>query len=228
MIYNPPRSAAIFMWLFLPAGAEGQCAVAPPLLNPLLQYLRLIHTKLKLQPTGFRLASNWLLILKFGVNGTMLYQYNPLHFTSLKLVGNQLKSVWSQSVANLICCERAIIMYTFAWCFCNRNGRSAKIIFKKRSNFDFFSAPTDGAILALSSRVLAKNLNLSVADPGGGGQGGHGPPPRPVKNRPKKDGRRAWRLICHVSWPPSPKFLDPLLIYLPYLTYFKLFTVTDV
>ena len=26
--------------------------------------LRLIHTKLKLQPTGFRLASNWLLILK--------------------------------------------------------------------------------------------------------------------------------------------------------------------
>ena len=33
------------------------------------------------------------------------------------------------------------------------------------------------------------------------------PPPRPVKI----DGCQKWRLIFHVSWPPSPKFLDPLL-----------------
>ena len=35
-----------------------------------------------------------------------------------------------------------------------------------------------------------------------GGQGGHAPPPLACKNRPKKDGRRARRLIFHVSWPP--------------------------
>ena len=39
-----------------------------------LSSLRLIiHTKLKLQPTGFRLASD----SKIGVIGTMLYQCNP-------------------------------------------------------------------------------------------------------------------------------------------------------
>ena len=40
---------------------------------------------------------------------------------------------------------------------------------------------------------------ISVADPGGP----RGPcPPWPVKNRPKKDGRSARRLIFHVSCPP--------------------------
>ena len=54
-----------------------------------------IHTKLKLQPTGFRLASD----CKIGVNETMLYQCNP---TAFYQSGASLKSVWSQSVANLI------------------------------------------------------------------------------------------------------------------------------
>ena len=39
------------------------------------------------------------------------------------------------------------------------------------------------------------------------------PPPWPVKNSHKKDGCRAQRVIFHVSWPPSPKFLDPLLLH---------------
>ena len=52
----------------------------------------------------------------------------------------------------------------------------------------------------------------AVADPGGGARMPL-PPPWPVKNRPKKDGCRARRLICHVSWPPPrPNFLDPLLL----------------
>ena len=44
-----------------------------PLQDVYVSALRLIHTKLKLQPTGFRLASD----SKIGVNGTMLYQCNP-------------------------------------------------------------------------------------------------------------------------------------------------------
>ena len=48
-----------------------------------------------------------------------------------------------------------------------------------------------------------KKTVYAVADPGRGGQGGHAPPPWPVKNRPKKDGRRVRRLIFHVSWPPK-------------------------
>ena len=64
--------------------------------------------------------------------------------------------------------------------------------------------------------------NSPVADPGGGegvggtsnGSGGRkaAMPPRPVKNSHKKDGYHARRLIFHVSWAPSPKFLDPLLL----------------
>ena len=42
-----------------------------------------------------------------------------------------------------------------------------------------------------------------------GRQGGH--PPQPAKTSCKKDGCRMWQLIFHVPWPPSPKFLDPLL-----------------
>ena len=41
----------------------------------------------------------------------------------------------------------------------------------------------------------------AAADPGGG-QGGHGPPPVPVKTSHKKDGRHRRPLIFHVSWPP--------------------------
>ena len=52
---------------------------------------------------------------------------------------------------------------------------------------------------------------ISVADPGGGGKGAM--PPLACKTRPKKDGRRTQRLIFYVSWPPSPKFLDPLLLF---------------
>ena len=38
--------------------------------------LRLVHSKLKLQPTVFQLASD----SKIGVNGAMLHQYNPTAF----------------------------------------------------------------------------------------------------------------------------------------------------
>ena len=48
--------------------------------------LRLVPTKLKLQPTGFRLVSD----SKIGVNGIMLHQCNPIEFyqseVSFKLV----------------------------------------------------------------------------------------------------------------------------------------------
>ena len=49
---------------------------------------------------------------------------------------------------------------------------------------------------------------------------GHDPPPPwRVKNRPKKDGGHTRWLIFHVSWPPSPKFLDVLLnTHIPYIT----------
>ena len=51
-----------------------------------------------------------------------------------------------------------------------------------------------------------------VADPWGAKRAM--PPPCLVKIGKKKDGRRMGRLIFYVSSPPSPKFLDPLL--LPY------------
>ena len=50
--------------------------------------------------------------------------------------------------------------------------------------------------------------DISVADPGGGGGARS---PCLVKNRPKTGGHQIWRLIFHVSWPPSLKLLDPLL-----------------
>ena len=55
-----------------------------------------------------------------------------------------------------------------------------------------------------------------VADPGGGGQGGHAlPPPLACKNRPKKKMATKHGGFIFQSFlaPPSPKFLDPLLIF---------------
>ena len=51
----------------------------------------------------------------------------------------------------------------------------------------------------------------TVADTGGGGG--------------KKDGRRRRRLISHVSWPPSPMFLDPLLEKYPTQNHGSLITL---
>ena len=48
--------------------------------------------------------------------------------------------------------------------------------------------------------LLHGNKYLRASSSGSGG--GQGPPPRPVKNRPKKDGCRMRRLIFHVSWSP--------------------------
>ena len=45
--------------------------------------------------------------------------------------------------------------------------------------------------------MISTTVGNPAADPGGG-QGGHAPPPVPVKTSHKKDGR----LICHVSFPP--------------------------
>ena len=42
--------------------------------------LRFVHTKLKLQPTGYRLTPDWLLIEKKCVNGTMQNQCIPTAF----------------------------------------------------------------------------------------------------------------------------------------------------
>ena len=49
--------------------------------------LRLVHTKLKLQPTGFRLASD----SEIGVNETMLYQCNPSAFYQSEASQLQIK-----------------------------------------------------------------------------------------------------------------------------------------
>ena len=43
---------------------------------------------------------------------------------------------------------------------------------------------------------------LTVVDPGG--QGGHGPPPGPVKINHKKDGRQRRPHRFHISWAPYP------------------------
>ena len=57
----------------------------------------------------------------------------------------------------------------------------------------------DGKILS----ELCETKTTECSSGSRGGQGGHAPPPpRPVKNRPKKDGHHARRLIIHVSWPP--------------------------
>ena len=45
--------------------------------------------------------------------------------------------------------------------------------------------------------VIALQSAVDLTDPGGG----QGTMPPPYKNRPKKDGRRRWRLISHVSCP---------------------------
>ena len=52
---------------------------------------------------------------------------------------------------------------------------------------------------------------VSVADPGGGGEGAMAPPPGPVKISHKKDGCRIRPHKFHVSRPPSTRLLDPLL-----------------
>ena len=64
-------------------------------------------------------------------------------------------------------------------------------------------------IFSLVNSYSQLSIN-SVADPGGGGVG-HAPPPRFVKKGPKNDDRQRRQLIYHVSCPPPPKFLDPLL-----------------
>ena len=51
--------------------------------------LWLIHTNLKLQPTGFRQASNWLLILELVWIELCKSNVTQLHFNSLKRVGSQ-------------------------------------------------------------------------------------------------------------------------------------------
>ena len=67
--------------------------------------LRLVQTKLKLQPTGFRLASD----SKISVNGTILCQCNPTAFyqseTSLKQIGSQSEASQLQIS---FWCERGI------------------------------------------------------------------------------------------------------------------------
>ena len=55
-------------------------------------HLRLIHTELKLQPTSFRLAAGWLLILKLVWMELCYTNVNQLHFSSLKRVGS-----WSEA-----------------------------------------------------------------------------------------------------------------------------------
>ena len=63
--------------------------------------------KLNLQPTGFRLASNWLqtsftLVNAFGLHWCCMVPFTPI----LELEASR-EPVWSQSVAILIWCERA-------------------------------------------------------------------------------------------------------------------------
>ena len=62
-----------------------------------------------------------------------------------------------------------------------------------------------------SQGKFSGKLLHSVAHPGGGGK--RVMPPT-CKNSLQKAGHWVWQLIFHVSWSPSLKFLDPLLVLL--------------
>ena len=71
--------------------------------------------KLNLQPTGFRLPSNWLQTSFRLVNAVGLHWCSMIPFTPILESEASREPVWSQSVAILIWCERALTQNIDCW-----------------------------------------------------------------------------------------------------------------
>ena len=69
------------------------------------------------------------------------------------------------------------------------------------------------SLLVILSYSVVRDLNKKITSSGSRGVKGATPPPKSIKNSHKKMATKRRGLYFMFLGPPSPKFMDPLLIY---------------